>query len=323
MLYYGMEMRGYPLWYIDMNRFGRLLKKYWLAEAFLVLLFMVFFVRFYSIDSRFSVALGTPKDSLAVIKTTEMLRRYVPPFKVNGYAKPSEKIGWITDIHADRFKRRTVDSGTVYPRQYEDYVPKVFDALRARGVDTVIATGDNVNSGDTNYSHALSRIAQEKHMRVIWIAGNHDSDASMVSLGFPKGKYYSFTDYGNTRIIALDDAKVTRATGDYSGALDDEQLAWLRSALQTDRQVIIAMHIPIFPLSLDPVVMSPYAEFERLIHESGNVKMVFSGHFHIPWQKEYDGIHYYGEAALTHDDFKGAYGLIDLQKDSVEYLFAR
>jgi predicted phosphodiesterase len=304
------------------DRCVAVVRRYWPALAFVLIVLALFFVRFYHIDGRFSAEVGNPRDSLVTVKSADFMRKNVPFFKRDGYAKEEEKIGWITDIHADRFKRRSVESGTVYPRQYEEYVPKIFDALRAQGIDTVVTTGDNVNSGDDNYGRALEKIAQEKHMRVIWIMGNHDSDESMAMLGVTGSKYF-FTDYGDTRIIAIDDVEPTRSTGDYEGGIDAQQLDWLRGALKTDRQVIIAMHIPIFPLSLETVVLDRYAEFEKILHESGNVKMVISGHFHIPWQKEYDGIRYYGEAAMTHAEYKGAYGIIDLKKDTVEYLFAK
>lgn len=300
------------------------LKQHWVILTIFFVVFLavlsVFFVRFYVIEGNFSVAFGSPKDSLIVVKTEEILKRYV--FKSQGYAEKNEKIGWVTDIHADRFKRRSVESGTVYPKQYEEYIPKVFDALRAQGINTVFTSGDNVNSGDDNYGRALERMAQEKHMRVIWTMGNHDSDKSMAPLGITGDKYY-FVDYGNTRLVVIDDVEVTRKTGDYSGSIDETQLNWLRDVLKTDKQVMITMHIPIFPLSLETVVMSQYEEFEKIIRGSGNVKIVFSGHFHIPWQKELNGIRYYGEAALTRDDYKGAYGVIDLKNNSVEYLFAQ
>lgn len=235
---------------------------------------------------------------------------------------PSTKIGWITDIHADRFKRRTVDSGTIYPRQYSDYLPKVFDEMRAQGIDTVIATGDNTNSGDDNYARELAAIAKEKHMQMIWVTGNHDNDKVMDILGVTEEKYF-FTDYGTTRIIVLDDTKITRDSGDYMGGIDDAQLDWLSGALKTDKQVIVAMHIPIFPLGLDSVVVDRYVKLEGMLHASKNVIMVLSGHFHIPWQKNYNGLGYYGEGALTYEGAMGAYAAIDLKEKGVNYEFAK
>jgi len=301
--------------------------------------FALLFVRIYSIDGKVSIERGTPKDSLVVIKANEIAKRYIPFLKQANFAQDYEKIGWVTDIHADRFKHRDVPSGMLYPRQYSDYLPRVFDDLRSRGIDTVIATGDNTNSGDDNYARALSHIAQQKHMRVIWIKGNHDNDHVMNILNVPKGNYY-FTDYGNTRIVVLDDVEIgSGSDGDYYfGGIDTAQLAWLKTTLQTKQQVIVAMHIPLFDgdnrigfnhdLSggdfLDTGTLLPrYAELESILHASGNVKIVLSGHWHVPWHKEYDNINYYGEAALTRQYYSGAYGIIDLRSDSVDYLFAK
>jgi 3',5'-cyclic AMP phosphodiesterase CpdA len=230
-----------------------------------------------------------------------------------------DHIGWITDIHADRFKRRDVDSGLMYPRKYREYLPKVFDALKAQGIDTVIATGDNVNSGDDNYSRDIDKIAWEKDMHVIWVMGNHDNNKTMATLGITGNKYY-FVDYGSTRIIVLDDAKVTRETGDYFGGIDDEQLKWLEKALKTPNQVIVAMHVPIF---YQDNLSERFIGLEKILHDSGNVKLVLSGHYHIAWQKKYNEIDYYGEDALTRADSLGAYAIIDLKNATVNYMFAK
>ena len=300
----------------------------------LILLFALFFLRIYHLDGKTSLAIGNPRDSLIVLKTNDLARRYIPFLKEKDFAGAGEKIGWITDIHADRFKHRDVDSGMIYPRQYSYYLPKVFDAMQAQGIDTVIATGDNTNSGDNNYALSIEQIAQKKHMRVIWIKGNHDNNRVMSTLGVPGSQYY-YVDYGHTRIIVLDDVE---SDGDYQGTIDQSQLDWLKGALRTNEPVIVSMHIPIFNGNnswsnihdLDGGnytkvgdLLPRYAELENILRSSGNVQMVISGHWHVPWNKEYDGIHYYGEAALSRINYSGAYAIIDLKSDAVNYLFAK
>lgn len=227
-----------------------------------------------------------------------------------------EKIGWVSDIHADRFKKRDVASGRIYPKQYKEYLPKVFDELRKQGIGTVIASGDNTNSGDDNYARDLVRIAKEKKMDVIWVKGNHDNDEVMKELGVT-GKNYYFSDYGNTRIVVLDD---TMAVGDYNGGISEEQFSWIRESLKTDKQVIVAMHIPIF---FEGNLLDRYADLEKMFRESGNIKLVLAGHYHESWQKEFEGISYYILGALTRDGGKGAYATIDLNDASVNYSFAQ
>ena len=72
------------------------------------------------------------------------------------------RIGWVSDIHADRFKKRDVDSGMLYPKQYMEYLPKAFEAMKDEGISVVIATGDNTNSVDDYYARDLKEIADEK-----------------------------------------------------------------------------------------------------------------------------------------------------------------
>lgn len=299
----------------------------------LLIFLALFFLRLYNIAGKRTLELGNPKDSIVMQKSNQILRRNIPFFKKSDFAQKYEKIGWVSDIHADRFKRRDINSGLMFPRQYSDYLPKVFDALQNQGIDTVIATGDNTNSGDDNYARAIEHITQEKHMRVIWTAGNHDNDKVMSILGVTGNKYY-YVDYGRTRIVVLDDVE---SNGDYQGTIDQTQLDWLKSALATKNQVVIAMHIPVFDGGLSsenihdftgnnfPYVgdlLPRYAELENILRSNKNVKLVLSGHWHIPWQKQYAGINYYGEAALSRTGYFGAYGIIDLKNDSVSYAFA-
>ncbi|MDR3558914.1 MAG: metallophosphoesterase [Candidatus Pacebacteria bacterium] len=322
------------------KNYYRALDKFWkrliggcFFLVFAALLFALFFLRVYYINGKTSYEIGDPKDSLVALEVNNFARRYIPFFKENNFARPDKKVGWITDIHADRFKHRDVDSGMIYPRQYSYYLPKVFNALEAQGIDTVIATGDNTNSGDDNYAMAIEKIAQEKHMRVIWVKGNHDNPRVMATLGVAGSQYY-YVDYGNTRIIVLDDVE---SQGDYQGYVDSTQINWLKGALKTQNQVIVAMHIPIFNgnASWSNIhnlsggfyanvgdLLSRYIELENVLKTSGNVKMVLSGHWHVPWTKTYDGINYYGQAALSRIGYSGAYGVIDLKNDSVNYEFA-
>jgi len=306
-------------------------KKWLLGSGCLVVLLIIsalLFVRIYHIDGKTSFEIGHPTDSFFIQKTDFFLKRNIPFFKEANFTQKDERIGWVSDIHADRFKRRDINSGLMFPRRYSDYLPQVFDDLRQRGIDTVIATGDNTNSGDDNYARVLKHIAEEKHMQVIWVRGNHDNEKVMTILGAPKNSFY-YVDYGETRIVVLDDVE---SNGDYQGAINQTQLDWLKETLRTERPVIVAMHIPIFDggLSSDNIhdftgdnfpyvnnLLPRYTELENILHTSGNVKLVLSGHWHVPWQKDFTGIHYAGEAALTRTGYFGAYGVIDLKDYSV------
>lgn len=236
-----------------------------------------------------------------------------------GAASNKNQIGWVSDIHADIFKRRTVDSGTLYPRQYSEYLNKVFNELREKKITTIVATGDNANSGDAEYGKELAKLAYAKNMHVLWVKGNHDKDGDMKELGFSDpNKVYYYQDFDKTRLVVLDDSQ-----GDFlTGGINDEQMQWLRESLKTDKQVLIAMHIPIFPLSLTDDTLPHFVELEKIFHDNSNVKIVINGHFHTRWSKEFDGVKYYGQSALTRENEKGGYGIIDMSTLSVNNYYA-
>ena len=294
--------------------------------AVLVIVFVVAVHRLSGESRRhlsFRDKVGRAYDTAAALVTEAKFLSYYTYDVLTGFGK-TKKIGWVSDIHADRYKHRLVESGMLYPRQYDVYLPKVFDALRKQGVQTVLATGDNVNSGDTGYAAELVRLAKEKNMHVIWVKGNHDSPESMATLGLSEQQYYYHVDIFGVRIIVLN-TTVGMAEGGvgYGGSIDALQLDWLRSELKTDRPVIIAMHVPMFPVSLETVVSPQYTELEQIMRDSGKVAMVLSGHFHVPWQKVHNGLHFYGEGTLTRDGMEGEYGVIDLKDGSVSYEYAK
>ena len=241
----------------------------------------------------------------------------------HGYTHGGSRVGWISDIHADRFKRRTVDSGTLYPKSYSVYLPKVFDELRKQGITTVISDGDNTNAGDTYYAEELEKIAYRKNMQVLWVKGNHDSKAAMNKLGIAGDNFYYYKDFGNTRMIVLDDTQQADGTSWMDGGISQHQMDWFTAALKTEKNVVIAMHVPIFPVTQESTVLSTYAEFEKIVSESKNVKLVLTGHFHVKWDKQLDGVGYYGESALTRQGELGGYAIVDFNNISVKYLYAK
>ncbi len=289
-----------------------------LAGILLVALLLVFSIKGKnSFKNRFLDAYDKTTSAISIESQHDWLR--FSDF-VHGYdqSKPT-KLGWVTDIHADRFKRRTVESGTLFPKSYSEYLPKVFDELRFQGINTVLATWDNVNSGDEGYGEELAKIAYRKNMQVLWVKGNHDSDASMRKLGLTGDNFYYAKDFGQTRVVVLDDSVQAYE----AKSMDAEQFAWLKDTLVTDKKVVVAMHVPIFPVTQEARVLSQDTELEKILRDSGKVGLVLSGHFHVKWNKQFDGLNFFGESALTRENELGGYGIIDLNKMSVQYLYTK
>lgn len=257
---------------------------------------------------------------LLLIAVASILFFYVNKYGRQYFVKNETKIGWVTDIHADNLKKAGSDSGILHPEKYVEYLPKVFDAMHAEGIDVVIATGDSINSNGNKHAEKVLQIAIAANTDMIWVKGNHDTKKSMSILGFPEEKYYYFRDFKNTRIIVLNNVEYQTGEHDQLGEISSAQFEWIKQVLKTEKQIIIAMHIPMFS---DDKLLKRYEGLEKLLYESGNVKMVLSGHFHYVYQKEYNGIRYYTESALTRDGEEGAYAVIDLENSQIDYKFAK
>jgi hypothetical protein len=58
-----------------------------------------------------------------------------------------------------------------------------------------------------------------------------------------------------------------------------------------------------------------YEEFEKIISQSGNVRHVFSGHYHdTDWSKLYNGVEYHIIPALSLDENTPHYKIFQLNQ---------
>ncbi|KAF6253281.1 Metallo-dependent phosphatase-like protein [Scenedesmus sp. NREL 46B-D3] len=80
--------------------------------------------------------------------------------------------------------------------------------------------------------------------------------------------------------------------------IDDEQFAWLEQVLaaNTERPVIVFTHAP--PMGCGLKVVENVHRFIRLVEANPNIKLWFSGHFHLS-QNYYDSISVVGSCAFV------------------------
>jgi 3',5'-cyclic AMP phosphodiesterase CpdA len=225
--------------------------------------------------------------------------------------QPLSIIGVVTDIHAANDKQRLVE-GNVYgfPRKFKTYFPYALEEMKKQGVSVVLALGDNTNVGKSHYAKDLVEMAKSAKMDVIWVKGNHDTRSSGVMKYFGVDQTYYLRDFQNWRIIVLDS---TAIDPNGIGGIDAVQMEWLKQTLKTDKSVIIAMHHPIWQRANEEAISPIYGDFEKIISGSGNVKMVFSGHWHTEdWTRTYDGIEYHEIPSLTADENNAQFKIIKL-----------
>lgn len=241
-----------------------------------------------------------------------------------------QKIGLVSDIHAASQKiRRTDNPGNIIrPNEYLTVFPEVLGKMKEAGVTTVISLGDHTNNSSEKHAKALRKMVEERELEPVWVKGNHDSDGKedddqgdresesndkadiMQVLGAP-GRYY-YLDKGDWRIIVLDSSEQSGEIY-YQGGISDRQMEWLKSVLRKDKDILIALHHPILDKETKEYVYQIYHGLEEMLAENGHVKYVFSGHWHTTyWEKEHDGIKYYGIPALTLEEREGFYKVIEL-----------
>lgn len=233
----------------------------------------------------------------------------------------NHKIGIVTDFHAASQSTRVKETpgNIVYPNKYKQLLPQALEKMEAEGIKLVIDLGDNTNNNSKKHAGEIKRIVEEEEMETLWVKGNHDSNESgiMRILGSPSNYY--FIDRYEWRIIALDTSEGLDGKENipgyvtYNGGLSRVQMDWLKDVLKTEKDVIIAMHHPIWDRETLDFVNPIYKEFEEIIEKSGNVRFVFSGHWHTPyWEKELNGIKYFGITALSLEGSEGFYKTMDL-----------
>jgi 3',5'-cyclic AMP phosphodiesterase CpdA len=229
------------------------------------------------------------------------------------------KIGLMTDIHAagQGIRAKNTPGNVIYPNKYKTLLPEALEKMEKEEVELIINLGDVTNDDSQKHAREIKRMTAEEEMEEIWVSGNHDSEEIKETLGMPSNYY--FVDKNGWRIIVLDsseglDDKETRiGYVVYNGGIGNAQLDWLKDALKTENDVAIAMHHPIWDKETISYINPVYEDFKNIIEQSRNVRYVFSGHWHTPyWEKEQNGIKYFGIAAFSLDGMEGFYKTIDL-----------
>ena len=135
-------------------------------------------------------------------------------------------------------------------------------------------------------------------------------------------RYYSFDQFG-WHFVMLDDVRIGDAKG-YFGALDPEQLDWLKKDLAAakDRPTVVLSHIPIVTVtgffdgdrtkSGDWDVPRSFMHIDaNILHEllvaAGNVKLCLSGHEHQLDRCALDGLTYGCHGAVCGNWWEGTY----------------
>ncbi|MHB1000365.1 MAG: metallophosphoesterase family protein [Armatimonadota bacterium] len=179
---------------------------------------------------------------------------------------------------------------------------KVLESIKSSNAKFAVNAGDCIGSSSDEDVSALydaySDMIQSLYGAKVYLAvGNHDIEESSRRQSFFKDKlgalYYSF-DFLNSHFIVLDSEII-----DQQAKIIGDQLTWLKDDLRTSSDaahVFVFIHRPLYPA--DGHIgrcMDMYPAERDALHKlfvDNKVDIVFSGHEHIFYDKNKDGVRY-------------------------------
>lgn len=164
--------------------------------------------------------------------------------------------------------------------------------------DAIVFTGDLADLGEPDAYRALRAevepVAERLAAPIAWVAGNHDERPALrrdlLDLDPTEDPVIGVHDLGGLRLVILD----TTVPGWHHGALDDGQLAWLRSTLATPapRGTVLAMHHPPLPSHVPVFEILELQRQDQLadVVAGTDVRAILAGHLHYSTSGMFAGI---------------------------------
>lgn len=163
--------------------------------------------------------------------------------------------------------------------------------------EAIVFTGDLADTGRPDaYARLRAMVepaAAAVGAEVIWVMGNHDErGAFRAGLLDQEGtdSVDRVHDVDGLRIVVLD----STVPGQHYGAIDDDQLDWLRDVLATPAPhgTLLALHHPPVPSPLGLIALVELRDQDRLaeVVRGTDVRGVLGGHLHYSTASTFAGV---------------------------------
>lgn len=208
----------------------------------------------------------------------------------------------LTDIHLSKQDRSWSTVSTLAPRLLQEAINEL---NQIRDLDFILFTGDILDTGSDAEAHLFRDTVKKLNAPWHLIPGNHDGfvdpenptalkpEQAMILLDprladpvpYAGRAWWSRSFREGIQIIGLD----SRLEEDWSGVVNQDQLAWLSRELEAHRSdlVILAVHHPLHNLGphntrgrFTKFICDNGPEVESLLDNYPNVRIVLSGHHH-------------------------------------------
>ena len=199
----------------------------------------------------------------------------------------------------------------LYGQNTYRFTQQLVDKLRTLPVklDFIVHTGDLVNMPDDEAGYGLAAVLfGELDVPLYFVNGNHDRARNLhrfMPLGDRQSLdedelFYTFS-VGDERFVVLDSQVEDDALAP-RGRLSAKQLAWLRDTFaDSEQKVTVFVHHPTTMQNVPWMDKDGYMQIINgdEVHEAfagigRNLRGVFHGHLHRPFQLQRDNVTYYG-----------------------------
>jgi len=263
-------------------------------------------------------------------------------FGLTGDTFKPVRFGIVTDMHyADRPAQ-----GSRYYQQSLAKTRECVELMNEQKVDFLIELGDLKDQGEhPDEAQTLAFLDTiEKELRrfngpLYHVLGNHDADSiskdqflsRIRNDGFSRASgYYSFNQ-ASFHFVVLDADYTSKGVAYDHGNFDwrdcyipGKQLHWLKKDLQKHkRPTIVFVHQQLdsaaFPVKHRINCVSNADAVRKVLEESGNVRIVFQGHFHPGSFNEINDIYYYTLKAVIEGSGAGnnSYAIVEIGEDRI------
>lgn len=203
------------------------------------------------------------------------------------------KILHLSDLHL------TKEGQEIWETDTFAHFNKTIDLIKSiDNVDVIVVTGDLSNDGSEWTYKYIDHAFESLSIPTLCCPGNHDSMSMMLKDYIPS--FYKVNQkvvIGGYKFLMLnsvihDDEDPN--TNKSRGLLSQETLKYVEEEINDGLPTIIAFHHP--PLEpggwLNRKLLDNRDEFNNLIHDADNVKLVLYGHIHYPTQNSINGTMY-------------------------------
>ncbi len=199
----------------------------------------------------------------------------------------------LSDLHITEFGLPIWDTDT---KAHFDIAIGIIKQIPS--LDAIIVSGDVADKGSQWAYNYVRNSFDSLGILTLFVPGNHDNTRIFKDIMNSKWCYtYKSIELPNWKFISLSSVMPDQNNSDSNmsrGYLSDEEISMLKKELNTENHICIILHHP--PIEqegwLNRKLLENRSQFNNIIRNHDNVKLVIYGHTHYHSIQKIEGITY-------------------------------